>query len=87
MILLCIALSILAPPVFHPVIDHGQAEIGTLDVCHPAIQSLSSGGEAAWMTELGSRHLPLAESRNAVIAAAPLKSPLLSSQDEHPPEV
>ncbi len=87
-ILLFIVLSIAAPPVFHPALDHGSGtEIGTLDVCHASLHSLSAGSEMTWMNEFVRRHLPPAESRNAGSSAALFKTTLLSSQEEHPPEV
>ncbi len=87
-ILICITLGVMAPPMFPHINDHGAtAEIGTLDVCHAVTPALSSNGDMLWMNEYAGPHLLPADSRNADVTVLLFKSPLISSQDERPPEV
>jgi hypothetical protein len=81
-------LGIMAPPMFPHIIDRGvKAQIGTLDVCHSVIPSLSSHGDMPWMKEWACPHLPLAASQSVDMLYRLFKHPLIAFQDEHPPEV
>lgn len=56
LILLSIALSIVLPPSFPLLSDHGAtAAIGTLDVCHSAMPALSSNGDMPCVNECACR--------------------------------
>jgi hypothetical protein len=86
-ILLAIVLSIVVPPSLPlTMLRGGQAEIGTLDVCHSATPAISTNGDMPCMSECPCRPLPLLQ--NAVVAIEdPLFKPFfIAFQDERPPK-
>ena len=86
-VLLAIALSIVAPPALPIMVAQGgQAEIGTLDVCHSAIPALSSSGDMPCINECMS--LPLSQGLSKISArATPRFKPFcIAFQDERPPK-
>ncbi len=86
-VLLAIAFSIVVPPALPFLSDHNaMAEIGTLDVCHSAAPALFSNGDMPCVNECACRHLPLVESKKAVVVTFPFKPLLISFQDERPPK-
>jgi hypothetical protein len=87
-ILLAIVLSIVVPPSLPLTILHGgQAEIGTLDVCHSTTPALSSNGDMPCMSESPYKPLPLPQNVVAVIENPQFKPFFIAFQDERPPKV
>jgi hypothetical protein len=86
-VLLAIALSIVVPPTL-PIMaaQGGQAEIGTLDVCHSATPALSSNGEMPCINECMNRPLPPGLSKVPAVAAPRFTPFCIAFQDERPPK-
>ncbi len=86
-VLLAIALSIVVPPAL-PIMaaQGGQAEIGTLDVCHSATPALSSNGDMPCINEGMNLLLPQELSTVSAVAAPRSKPFCIAFQDERPPK-
>ena len=86
-VLLAIALSIVVPPTL-PIMaaQGGQAEIGTLDVCHSATPALSSNGDMPCINSGMNQPLPLGLSKVPAVAAPRFAPFNIAFQDERPPK-
>ncbi len=86
-VLLAIALSIALPPALPIMADQdGQAEIGTLDVCHSTTPALSSNGEMPCINECMNQPLPPGLSTVSDVAPPRFKPFGIAFQDERPPK-
>ena len=86
-VLLAIALSIVVPPVLPNMIARGgQAELGTLDVCHSATPALSSNGDMPCIHEGMNQLLPQELSKVSAVAVPRSKPFCIAFQDERPPK-
>ncbi len=85
-VLLAIALTIFAPPALPLMIAQGgQAQIGTLDVCHSAAPALSANGEMPCLNSLPLDQQPKF-SMTYSVQQKPFFLQLLPTFDtEHPP--
>lgn len=86
-VLLAIALSIVVPPAL-PIMAarDGQAEIGTLDICHSATPALSSNGEMPCIHACMNQPLPPGLSTVPAVATPRFKPFCIAFQDERPPK-
>jgi hypothetical protein len=86
-ILFAIIVGFAVPPALplNAVCDK-QTEIGVLDFCHSATPALSSNGDMPFISALFCRPFPLESCIVSTQIAPPLKTPIIASQDEHPPK-
>lgn len=86
-VLLAIVLSIAAPPALPIMVAQGgQAEIGTLDVCHSATPALSSNGDMPCISASMNLPLPQGLIKISVVAVPRFKPFSIAFQDERPPK-
>jgi hypothetical protein len=85
-VLAAITLSIIVPPSLPLAYRGGQAEIGTLDVCHSATPALSSNGDMPCAIECPCLPLPLALAENARVHNSSIQAFFLTRNQERPPE-
>ena len=86
-VFLAIVVSAIAPPSFHLTAGHdGQAEIGTLDLCHAGTPALSANGDMPCVNGGPCRLFSLEHSRLYGMVNPPCKPVFIAFQDERPPK-
>lgn len=86
-ILLAIGLSVVLPPTLPLMAARsGEAELGTLDICHSRTPALASNGDMPCINECMNLPLPQGIVTVSAVATPRFKPFCIAFQDERPPK-